>query len=108
MKTAGFLVISILLITVFAVFGLMASAITQHSNISLLISLCFWLFAAVIIPNTSVFWANKLFPIPTSDEVNRLTNEEISDIYRKHLKGASHVWMEIRSIPVTNFVLSYI
>lgn len=88
LETAGFLVISILLITVFAVFGLMASAVTEHSNISLLISLCFWLFAAVVIPNTSVFWANKLFPIPTSQEVSRITNEEINDIYRNAPSGS--------------------
>lgn len=79
-EIVGFLVVCILLITVFAVFGLLASAVTTHSNVSLLISLCFWLFAAVIIPNTAVFWANKLFPIPTSDEVSRAHLQKHEDI----------------------------
>ena len=65
----SFGIISILFITVFASFGLLSSIITRHSNVSLLTSLCFWLFSAIIIPNTSVFWANKLFPIPASATV---------------------------------------
>lgn len=88
METAGFVVISLLLITTFAIFGLFSSVVTRYSNISLLISLCFWLFAAVIIPNTSVFWAKKLFSIPTSEEVNQKRQEASNDINRNAPAGS--------------------
>lgn len=80
MEVLGFVLVSLLFITVFASFGLLSSAITRYSNVSLLVSLCFWLFSAVIIPNTSVFWANKLFPIPTADKIQQVINEEMMDI----------------------------
>ena len=79
-ETLSFLLFSVLLITVFALLGLLTSAATRHSNVSLLASLSIWLFAAVIIPNTSVFWANKLFPIPTSDQVAQAIEQEMDDI----------------------------
>lgn len=85
----GFLLITVLLITVFAAFGLLASAVTTHSNVSLLISLCFWLFSAVIIPNTAVFWAKKLFPIPSQVEVMAAYRQEVDDIIRNAPPGSS-------------------
>lgn len=88
LEIAGFTGISVLLITVFAVFGLLASALTPHSNVSLLISLCFWLFSAVVVPNTAVFWANKLFPIPSIDDVNKQCVEERWDIERNAPEGS--------------------
>ncbi len=88
METGGFVLISLLFITTFAVFGLLSSVVTRYSNISLLISLCFWLFAAVIIPNTSVFWAKKLFGIPASEEVDRKRMEARDDINRNAPPGS--------------------
>jgi ABC-type transport system involved in multi-copper enzyme maturation permease subunit len=82
LETGGFIVLSLLFITVFAVFGLFSSAVTRYSNVSLLLSLCFWLFSAVIIPNTSVFWAKKLFPIPSADNVQQLITEAQDDVYK--------------------------
>ena len=70
-ETAGFTGISLLFISAMAVIGLLSSVLTRNSNVSLLIALCFWLAFAVVIPNTSVFWANKLFPIPHAEEVNQ-------------------------------------
>jgi ABC-type transport system involved in multi-copper enzyme maturation permease subunit len=87
-EIAGFMVTSLLLITLFASFGLFASAVTRYSNISLLISLCFWLFSAVVIPNTSVFWANKLFPIPTADRVELAIRQERADINKNAPSGS--------------------
>ena len=88
MEVACFSLVSLLFITVFASFGLLSSAVTRYSNVSLLISLCFWLFSAVVIPNTSVFWANKLFPIPTADKVQQVMNEELEDLRRNAPKGS--------------------
>ncbi|MDR2915695.1 MAG: ABC transporter permease [Tannerella sp.] len=78
--TLGFICVSLLFISIFATFGLLSSVITRSSNVSLLLSLCFWLFVAVIIPNTSVFWAKKLFPIPSSEQIEQLVNSEKDDI----------------------------
>lgn len=88
METAGFIVISLLFITTIAVFGLFSSVVTRYSNVSLLISLCFWLFAAVIVPNTSVFWAKKLFTIPSSEEVNQKREEAKQDINKNAPEGS--------------------
>lgn len=88
METAGFIVISLLFITTMAVFGLFSSVVTRYSNVSLLISLCFWLFSAVIVPNTSVFWAKKLFAIPSSEEVNQKRGEARSDINKNAPNGS--------------------
>lgn len=87
-ETAGFIGISILLITIFAVFGLLASALTPHSNVSLLVSLCFWLLSVVIIPNTAVFWANKLFSIPSIEAIRQAYTEERNDIIKHVPKGS--------------------
>lgn len=88
METAGFIVISLLFITTIAAFGLFSSVVTRYSNVSLLISLCFWLFAAVIVPNTSVFWAKKLFTIPSSEEVNQKREEAKQDIDKNAPEGS--------------------
>lgn len=67
----AFMLITALLVTLMAVCGLLASVLSRTSNVSLLISLCFWLFFVVVVPNTAVFWANTLFPIPHADEVQQ-------------------------------------
>ena len=86
-ETVGFMLISLLLITVFAVFGLFSSVVTRYSNISLLISLCFWLAVAVVIPNTFVFWAKKLFPIPSAVQVEAAINEDREDLEKNGAEG---------------------
>ncbi|MCD8043161.1 MAG: ABC transporter permease [Tannerellaceae bacterium] len=80
--------VTVLFITLFAVFGLFSSAVTRYSNVSLLISLCFWLFSAVVIPNTAVFWANKLYPIPTADRIAEAIRQEQNDINRNAPAGS--------------------
>ncbi len=70
-EIGAFLLISVLLITLMASCGLLASVLSRSSNVSLLISLCIWLFFVVVIPNTAVFWANKVFPIPHADEIQK-------------------------------------
>ena len=87
-EIAGFMVVSLLLITVFAVFGLFSSVVTRYSNISLLVSLCFWLAVAVVVPNTSVFWAQKLFPIPSAAQVEAAIKEEKDDINKHAPEGS--------------------
>jgi ABC-type transport system involved in multi-copper enzyme maturation permease subunit len=88
METVSFILLSLLLITIFVIFGLFSSVVTRYSNISLLISLCFWLIVAVVIPNTSVFWAKKLFPIPTAFQVEMAINVEKNDINMNAPEGS--------------------
>ncbi|MCD7900312.1 MAG: ABC transporter permease [Bacteroides sp.] len=94
MEILCFVVVSLLFITIFASFGLLSSAITRYSNISLLVSLCFWLFSAVVIPNTAVFWANKLFPIPSSDKIAQIVDQEKEDINRNAPSGSWSTGMD--------------
>lgn len=88
LEVCCFGLVTILFIILFAAFGLFSSAITRHSNVSLLISLCFWLFSAVVIPNTAVFWANKLYAIPTADQVELAIRQEKKDINRNAPEGS--------------------
>jgi len=88
LETLGFVFLSVLFITVFAVFGLLSSVVTKQSNISLLVSLCFWLAVAVVIPNTSVFWAKKIFPIPSAEQVETAIREEKNDINKNAPEGS--------------------
>ena len=87
-ESVGFIGISTLFIATMAVIGLLSSILTCNSNISLLISLCFWLAFAVIIPNTSVFWANKLFPIANVDEVSQRIREGAETLNREAPDGS--------------------
>ena len=87
-EAAGFAGISALFIAAMAAVGLLSSVLTRNSNVSLLISLCFWLAFAVVIPNTSVFWANKLFPIANIDEVNQRINEGRETLNREAPEGS--------------------
>ena len=87
-ETAGFVGISTLFIAAMAVIGLLSSVLTRKSNVSLLISLCFWLAFAVVIPNTSIFWANKLFPIANIDEVNQRIEEGRNTLNREAPDGS--------------------
>ena len=96
LETAGFIFISLLLITVFAVFGLLSSVVTKQSNISLLVSLCFWLAVAVVIPNNSVFWAKKIFPIPSVTQIETAIREEFDDLEKN---GAEGRWSSNSSDP---------
>jgi len=87
-ETLGFISITFLLIALVSVFGLLSSVISHNSNVSLLVSLCFWLFFAIIIPNTSVFWANKLFPIEHRNEVEAKIQQGYSDLCKNAPPGS--------------------
>jgi ABC-type transport system involved in multi-copper enzyme maturation permease subunit len=87
-ETAGFIGVSTLFIAAMAVIGLLSSVLTRNSNVSLLISLCFWLAFVVVIPNPAVFWANKLFPIANIDEVNQRINEGRETLNREAPEGS--------------------
>lgn len=72
---AGTGLLSLLL---FAAFGLCVSVAVEHSNVSLLLCVGFWFFSAVVLPNSVVFWADRLVAVPSTSEV-RHTVKAVSD-----------------------------
>ncbi|MDR1755448.1 MAG: ABC transporter permease [Culturomica sp.] len=87
-NVVGFLGTSLLFISVMAVIGLLASTLSKQSNISLLICLTVWMFLAVVYPNSSLFLANKVFPIPDYLQVQAEIQQEADDINRNAPEGS--------------------
>jgi ABC-type transport system involved in multi-copper enzyme maturation permease subunit len=79
-----FLVASMVFISCITAFGLLSSVITRNSNVSLLASLVAWIIFLVVIPNTSLFWAGKFFPIAHIESIQESIQAErkiIEDSY---------------------------
>jgi len=88
METLAFLLLVFLFASCTAAIGTLSSVIAHKSNISLLISLTFWLVFVVIIPNTAVFWANKIFSIEHADAINEKISSVLNDLSRKAPRGS--------------------
>jgi len=84
----GFLLLSLLCITCFTSFGMLSSVIAGNSNVSLLISLSIWLISVIVIPNSAVFWAIKLFPIDNAHTVQQRINQDRDDLNRNAPEGS--------------------
>lgn len=63
-------------------FGMLSSVITHNSNVSLLCALTFWLAFVVIVPNSAIFWAQKLFPIENRESIEKKVYQSDVDINR--------------------------
>lgn len=87
-ETMGFVLLSILFISCFTAFGMLASVASANSNVSLLVSLSIWLLFVVIIPSTALFWANKLFPIDHADVVEQRIREGYDELSRNAPPGS--------------------
>ena len=87
-ESLGFLILSILLISCFTVFGLLTSIIAKSSNVSLLISLSLWLIFVIVIPNTALFWANHFFSIDNADVVEQRIMKEFDDLNKNAPPGS--------------------
>jgi ABC-type transport system involved in multi-copper enzyme maturation permease subunit len=83
----GFLLLVFLVISCVAAFGILASVLAHQPNVSLLIALVFWLFFVVVIPNSAVFWANKVFSIEHVDAVKEKIGQAHGEIERNAPKG---------------------
>ena len=84
MEILGFLILVFLFVSCTAAIGILSSVIAHKSNISLLVSLTFWLAFVVVIPNTAIFWANKIFSIEHID----IVNEKIRSVHEDLNKNA--------------------
>lgn len=91
-----FLTASFLFISLIAAFGIFSSVLVRNSNVSLLVSLTFWLIFVVIIPNTSLYWSKNIFSIEHSDAVNKKITEARADINRNAPEGS---WSALRVNP---------
>lgn len=89
-EVLGFLAVTALLAATFAAFGLLSSVIAPSSNVSLLLALAFWLAFAVIVPNSSVFVAKNIFPIESSEAVQKRINAAFDDLNKAAPPGS---WM---------------
>ncbi len=87
-ETGGFVILSGLFISCFTAFGMLASVASKYSNVSLMISLSIWLLFVIIIPNTAVFWANRLFPIEHADVVEQRKVEGREELNRNAPPGS--------------------
>jgi ABC-type transport system involved in multi-copper enzyme maturation permease subunit len=79
-----FLILSLLLIALMSCLGLFCSTMASSSNVSLLYALGLWLFFSLVIPNTSVLWAEKLFTIDHAGKIENqktLKREQIDKSY---------------------------
>lgn len=86
-EIGGFLTITSFFVFCMAGFGLLASVLVRKSNVSLLLAITFWLLFVVVIPNTAIFWANKLFPIEPADVVEARIEKTWRDIANSARQG---------------------
>lgn len=83
----GFFLLVFLIISCIAAFGILSSVLAHQPNVSLLIALVFWIFFVVVIPNSAVFLANKVFSIEHADAVNEKIGAADGEIERNAPKG---------------------
>jgi len=99
LEWAGFLLLQLLLIASMAAFGLLSSVLVRNSNISLLIALTFWLFFAVVIPNSSTFFARKIFAIEKENAIQNKINQVFEDLNRNAPEGSWAMNYDFPSAP---------
>jgi len=87
-ESFGFLFLTLLLVSCIAATGILSSVLVHKSNVSLLISLTFWLVFVVLIPNTAIFWANKIFSIEHADTINERIDGFRADLNRNAPMGS--------------------
>lgn len=95
-EVAGFLVVAGLLSATFSALGLFSSVVAPNSNVSLLLSLSFWLAFAVVVPNSSTFIAKNLYPIDGSEAVQKKVDTVFTDLDKAAPPGS---WMEMSGNP---------
>ncbi len=84
----GFLIIAFFLVACVAAFGLFSSVIVKNSNVSLLLALTFWLFFAVVIPNSSTFIAKNMFSIEHEEAIQEKISRAYEDLNKNAPKGS--------------------
>jgi len=76
-SVALFFSFALLFTSLMSIIGLLCSSFSSNSNVSLLYAISLWLIFSIVVPNTAVLWADKMYPVKYSNVVD----EEIT---RKH------------------------
>jgi len=76
-EIAAFLGSAALLVACMAALGLLASTVAGRSNVSLLLCLCLWLAAVLVVQNSVVYLTEKLYPVESSRTVADRTAQEL-------------------------------
>ncbi len=87
-EVVGFLAVTVILAATFSAFGLFSSVAAPNSNVSLLLALSFWLAFGVVIPNSSTFIARNLFPIESSESVQKRISAAFEDLNKSAPPGS--------------------
>lgn len=96
-EAAGFLLFSMLLVALFTALGVLASILTKHTLGSALICVSFWLFFMVIVPNSSIFLASRLFPLSMTTE--QMKQEMALNEKRLINEAPTSSWGNRRDVP---------
>lgn len=72
MRLFFLILLSIIYISIFIVFGVFMSTMSRHSNVSFLLSLVFWISFVLIIPRGGVMAAGNIVTVPRIAEVEGL------------------------------------
>ena len=79
-------VVSILYITTFIVFGVFMSTRSRNSNVSFLLSLVFWIGFVLIIPRGGVMVAGQMVPVPRIAEIEGMKVSYEKNKWEKYYK----------------------
>ena len=88
LELIGFIILLFFLISSIAAFGLLSSVLVRKSNVSLLIALTIWLFFSVVIPNSSIFIAKKIFSIEHEETIREKIKQVFEDLDRNAPPGS--------------------
>lgn len=67
--------------------GLLASCMTKRSSVSLLLSLFFWMFFIIVVPNLSIHFAGLIRPL----EPEEVTEKSLQEIRERHQKERQEI-----------------
>ena len=98
-ETGLFLAAAILFVACITAFGILTSVLTHRANVSLVAALSLWLLFVVVVPNTALYWAQKLFPIERMENVMQRINMERENLE----KGMPEGWRKNSASLVENY-----
>lgn len=96
LELSGFITLLFFLVASIAAFGLLSSVLVRKSNVSLLVALTIWIFFAVVIPNSSIFIAKRIFSIKHEEAIQEEVDRTFEDLDRNAPEGS---WAQNYSQP---------
>ncbi|MBN1292590.1 MAG: ABC transporter permease subunit, partial [Candidatus Latescibacteria bacterium] len=81
-------IIGMTFIACIAAFGMLASVLSKSANVSMLITLTFWLVFVAVVPNTALFWAQTIFGIESPESISERVYQERQEINNNAPEGS--------------------